>query len=179
MKKKLKELILHIAEECKDDPTFGYTKLNKILFVSDFYAYIVQGRSITDATYFHLKNGPAPKQILQAQDELIQKDRAKIEEREYFGRTQKRIVPLSGPDISIFSQKELNLIAEAIELVKGKTAWEISDWTHRTIPWLLTKHKEDIPYFTAFTMFHVPVRRDGILWGQYELNRLKEAGYEA
>ena len=179
MNKKLNELILYIAEECKDSPTFGYTKLNKILFISDFYAYIVLGKSITKSTYFHLQNGPAPKEILQAQDDLIEAKRAEIEEREYFGRPQKRMIPLKGPNISIFTQKELNLVKEVIELFQGRTAYEISSWAHNSIPWLLTEQKEEIPYFTAFTMFSVPVRRDGILWGQYELNNLRESGYEA
>ena len=42
---KLKELILHIAKECCDDPTFGATKLNKILWWADFLFYRATGPS--------------------------------------------------------------------------------------------------------------------------------------
>jgi hypothetical protein len=36
---KMKELILYISQKCADDTKFGATKLNKILYFSDFLAY--------------------------------------------------------------------------------------------------------------------------------------------
>ena len=35
-RKRLRELILFIAERCLNNPTFGAVKLNKILFFADF-----------------------------------------------------------------------------------------------------------------------------------------------
>ena len=35
---RLGELILYVADKCADDPRFGATKLNKILWWSDFQA---------------------------------------------------------------------------------------------------------------------------------------------
>lgn len=174
---KLKELILYVAEVCKNDSSFGATKLNKILFVIDFYAYSVLGHSITEATYFHLPKGPAPKQLLGVQDELICEERAIMEERPFYGRTQKRLVPLQGPNSSIFQKDELNLIEEAIKGTCGFNAIELSDWTHRLLPWMLTEYKEEIPFYTVFTMFDVPVGRDGLAWGTQELEKLKALGH--
>ncbi|HZQ34888.1 MAG TPA: hypothetical protein VFD32_03070 [Dehalococcoidia bacterium] len=48
--RKLGELILYVAEKSSDDPRFGATKLNNILFFSDFLAFGQLGRSITGAT---------------------------------------------------------------------------------------------------------------------------------
>jgi len=175
--KKLKELILYIAEVCKNDSEFGATKLNKILFVIDFYAYSVLGRPITEATYFHLPKGPAPKQLLVAQEELIAEGRATIEKRAFFGKTQKRLIPLRGPNISMFLKDELNLIEDAIKATGGLNGRELSDWTHRLTPWMLTEEKEEIPFFTVFTMFEKPVGRDGLAWGTKELEKLKDLGY--
>lgn len=176
MSKKLKELILYIAEACKDDPEFGATKLNKILFVSDFVAYDVFGKSVTEATYFHLQSGPAPKEMIGTQELLIVNEDAEIEERQYFGRTQKRLKPLRRPDTSVFSEKELSLVKDVIDSMKGITGSQLRDWTHNLIPWVLTEQKEEIPYYTFYTMHDVPVRRDGIIWGQKELQRLRESG---
>ena len=58
--KKLKELVLYIAQKSEDDPSFGATKLNKILFAADFYFFGQTGRSITGASYVHRGKGPVP-----------------------------------------------------------------------------------------------------------------------
>lgn len=176
MLEKLKEVILHISEVCKDEPEYGATKLNKILFVIDFYAFSILEKPITEAKYFHLVNGPAPKEMLQAQDELIVEGKAEIQKEEYFGRTQKRLVPIEGPDLSIFSKEEREIMKEVIDSTRGFNARKLSDWTHELSPWILTEDKEDIPFFTVFTMFKRPVGRDGIAWGEKELNRLRELG---
>ena len=61
---KLRELILLIARSSERDEHFGATKLNKILFYSDFWAYRKLGRSITGEVYRKLEHGPAPKRLL-------------------------------------------------------------------------------------------------------------------
>jgi len=175
--KKLKELILHIAETCKDDPEFGATKLNKILFFADFLAYGINQKSITGEKYYHLPNGPTPKKLKRAQEELKSSGRAKIEERPYFGRTQKRLIPLQGPDTSMFDQEELDIVDMSIKLLQGLNASQVSDATHRLLPWLLTESDEEIPYHATFSMFLVPVRQEGITWAHEELERLRANGY--
>ena len=89
---KFKELIVYIAERCQDDPTFGAVKLNKILYYADFAAYRIEGQPITGATYRKLSEGPAPKEMISARDELIESGRLRMEHRPYFTRIQKRLV---------------------------------------------------------------------------------------
>jgi hypothetical protein len=43
---RFKDAVLYIAEQLADDPTFGSTKLNKILYFSDTAAYRKLGRPI-------------------------------------------------------------------------------------------------------------------------------------
>ena len=55
--KKLRELILYICDKSKNHPKkLGMVKLNKILFFSDFTAYLRHGSSITGAKYFKNHN---------------------------------------------------------------------------------------------------------------------------
>src|SRR6266487_3415423 len=44
---KLRELILHICIRSEDDEAFGAVKLNKLLFFSDFHAFLRLGKPIT------------------------------------------------------------------------------------------------------------------------------------
>ncbi len=174
--KKLKELILYVSELCKDDPEYGATKLNKILFVVDFMSYSIYGNSITGSTYFHLPKGPAPKEMVKAQEQLIAEGRATIEERPYYGRIQKRLVALTVSDTTIFSPPELALVRDGVTQLRGIGATDLSNWTHTLTAWVNTRDREVIPYHTVFDMYRVPVRRDGVIWGQKELDRLsKEA----
>jgi hypothetical protein len=45
--KKLQELILYVAKMSEGDPAFGAIKLNKLLFYSDFRAFLDARKSIT------------------------------------------------------------------------------------------------------------------------------------
>jgi len=60
---KLAELILYVCHKSEADERFGATKLNKILFYSDFAAYRQLGQPITGADYQNLEEGPAPRKL--------------------------------------------------------------------------------------------------------------------
>lgn len=147
---KLQEILLYIATESSDDPYFGATKLNKILFVADFSAYAYLGESITGATYVHQSYGPVVRELPAAQQALLEGNRAHIVERGHLNYTQKRLTPKSSPNLSLFSRDELDIVNEAIRQVEQMTATQLSDWTHTLQPWLASAVGEVIPYETVF-----------------------------
>ena len=67
---KFKELVLYIARKSECDPRFGATKLNKLLFFSDFLAFKRLGSPITGQTYFKLDHGPAPRRMLPLKERM-------------------------------------------------------------------------------------------------------------
>src|SRR5260370_23975101 len=69
---RFRELVLYICEKCATDPKFGATKLNKILYFSDFLAYGNFGEPITGFEYQREKNGPVPKRLLPIRNAMIQ-----------------------------------------------------------------------------------------------------------
>ena len=148
---KFRELVVYITEQCADDPSFGSVKLNKILFYADFAAYRQLRRPITGATYRKLSEGPAPKELLTARHALVDSGRLEIENRSYFGHLQKRpvVLPTTEADTSLFSELELEIIDETIDFFRGKSAREVSDYSHREPGWILAEDFEEIPYQTA------------------------------
>jgi|SRR5271169_6899363 len=90
---KFKELMLYAAEKSVEDPAFGATKLNKILFFSDFLCFGLAGHSITGASYQRLKNGPAPVQLPAMAREIEQGDDGYFVVRSYFNLKQRRLIP--------------------------------------------------------------------------------------
>jgi uncharacterized phage-associated protein len=169
---KLKELILYIAEKSKDDKAFGATKLNKILFAADFQSYGIYGDPITEAKYVHLEHGPVPNGISDIIDELVSEERAKVETAVYFDYAQKRIVPLSGPNMSCFYERDMQIIDHVLERFRPLNGTELSNWAHEFNPWLLTDECEFIPFETVFVLKDLPVERAAIEWGKQEISRL-------
>jgi len=60
---KLRELIIYVSMLSQQDRNFGATKLNKLLFYTDFLAYQRFGTAITGQEYQALPQGPAPKRL--------------------------------------------------------------------------------------------------------------------
>lgn len=173
---KLASLILYIADKCQTDASFGATKLNKILFTVDFMAYGAWGESVSGATYMRLGNGPVPRELLAVRGQLIEEGRVCIQEREYYGRIQKRLVPLAEPDMSGFTEQEMRLVDQVTADFGRYNATQLSNWTHTLRPWLAAGDREEIPYYTVFTFMDAPASAEAISWSLEKLTALQAAG---
>jgi hypothetical protein len=146
---KFKELILYIARKCEGDTAFGATKLNKVLFFSDFAAYRQLGMPITGARYQALRNGPAPRQLIPVRQEM-ERDGEIVElRRTYFGRLQKRLVAKREPNLRPFTGSEIAIVDAVIEDFEALNATELSGLSHDFVGWKYAALEEDIPYETA------------------------------
>jgi hypothetical protein len=173
---KLQELMLYIAQKSQGDPSFGYIKLNKVLFYADFYAYGELGQSITGATYIRNRLGPTPREIKPAERELEHTERARVVEADYFGRRQKRLVPLDDPDLTLFSESELDLVNRVLYECRDSSGTQLSNQTHELLPWLSSTEGEVIPYEAVFTLRKMPVGFEDHLWADQVLEEMEEAG---
>lgn len=148
---RFKELLLYIADKLADDRSFGATKLNKVLFFSDFLAYGLFGEPITGATYQRLEFGPAPKELLSAQAELEQSGDAILVTRRHFNLTQKRLMALRPADVSWFSAKQVALVDDVIEMLRHRSARDVSAFSHDVaLGWQIAGDQEQIPYAAVF-----------------------------
>ena len=163
---KFQELVLYIAQMSETDLRFGSTKLNKLLFYSDFGAYRVLGQPITGATYFHLPAGPAPRQFLDARTALIREESVKLEKRRYYAGIQERIVPLRVCDTSVFSGDEIEIVDQVIDDFWTFNAARISDYSHREWGWMVTDDNDDIPYPLAWVTVSEPLTHRQVDYGR-------------
>lgn len=146
---KFRELILYVARSSEQDEHFGATKLNKILFYADFWAYRKLGHSITGQQYQKLGKGPAPRRLLPIVRKMEENGDCVVAEREYFGRTQKVLLARREPDLAPFSGAEIAIIHDVVERLRGFNATDVSELSHQFIGWQLAEEGEDIPYSTA------------------------------
>lgn len=160
------EIILYLAKHSQDDRTFEATKLNKLLFAIDFNAYRAWGQPLTALTYIRQKHGPTPDPsvFIPLRDGLIVGKRAAMQAQTYYGHDQQRLVALAEPDLSALPEPARRLIDDVLDEFRGFNATQLSDWTHRLLPWLSTSDREDLPFYTVFTLEAQPIDPDTLTW---------------
>jgi hypothetical protein len=148
---KVAELILYISQKCATDPKFGATKLNKLLFLSDFLSFGNWGEPITGVEYQHLKLGPAPRRLVPVRDALQSAGKLVIQSLPLrSGKKQSRTVNLTDPNLKLFSGREIALVDSVIEELWDMDAEESSEFSHRFVGWKMTKEGDNIPYGSIF-----------------------------
>ncbi len=170
---KLAELILYISQKCANDPTFGATKLNKILCFSDFLYYAYNGVGITKVEYQKLPAGPAPRSLVPVRIQMIEKRELAMQEVPLrSGRTQLRTINLRPPKLELFSGPEIAMVDRVIESLRDMDAQQVSDKSHEMVGWLVVEEGQTIPYNTAY--FYNPPMTDAERYRAQELKREKE-----
>lgn len=161
---KFKELILYVARESENDRKCGATKLNKILFYTDFHAYRKLGSSISGEKYQKLERGPAPKRIVPMISEMETEGLCAWADRDYYGFPLKKLIPLREPDLSVFTAQELDVARTVISELWNLNATEVSDLSHRFVGWQAAELGEEIPYETVFVEESRPLSPEEIAW---------------
>jgi hypothetical protein len=164
--KKFRELVLYIAARSEDDPTYSATKLNKLLFFSDFFAYASLGRPITGHRYQKLPKGPAPVAFLPVVEKMTREGDCEWVERRYFGRVQRRLIAKRGADLSWISDEEQALVDDLIERLWDRSATEVSELSHTFPGWQAAAMQEEIPYETIFVLPPRPLSKKELELGR-------------
>ncbi len=172
---RLRELILYVAERSEDDPKFGATKLNKILFYADFIAFGQTGSAITEQEYQRLDRGPAPRRLLPIRKRLIDQSEAAIQHRERYGFVQDRLVALRDPDLSGFTGEQIAIVNDVIDYFQDMDAAEVSAFSHSYVGWEIVENGETIPYETVFISKR-PLTQEETAYGAQLAQELAAAG---
>jgi uncharacterized phage-associated protein len=146
---KFAELLLYVATRTANDPTVGSVKLNKLLYFAEFSSVRLTGEPITGVEYQRLDNGPAPRRLRPIRQILIESGAAELQLATVFGYAQQRLTALRDPDMSQFSEAEIEIIDQVIDLLCGKSAAELSAISHREMGWRMVEDGGDIPYESA------------------------------
>lgn len=146
---KLENLILYVALKCEAAPLFGRTKLAKILFFSDFRAYLDLGQPITGVTYQKREFGPLPAEFRQTETRLQSSRRAHERIVPAGPFRQHRLIALEAPDLSAFSADEIAIVDGVIVKYWEDSAADVSEYSHKFPGWRLVGLGQEVPYFSA------------------------------
>jgi len=143
---RLAAMALYVAEKGKD---IYKTKLNKLLFYSDFVNFHLHGRSISGAKYIHVPFGPVPRNYGEV-----------LEKLEEAGRV--RLIPAGVSAVLVKPIKKAEAPAELEPEEKATIDWvlanygamsasEIVEASHREKAYRFTRPGEEISYkYSAF-----------------------------
>ena len=153
--RKFKELMLYFSQRGLDEKlVIGSVKLNKLLFFADFRAYAELGEPITGARYQKLPLGPAARQFLPMQDELLRDEAIEFQDRDDRNVV---IVPRGKHDLTVLSDDERRIANDVFEELRPYNATATSDYSHlKSAGWKVVALKEDIPYESAFVSTDPP-----------------------
>ncbi len=148
--KKFKEVLLYILNKVGSKPNIGETVIYKLLYFIDFDYYEKYEKQLIGATYIKNHYGPTPKEFVKIVEEMIKGNEIVPVENKYFKYPQKKYLPLREPDLSILNANELKMIDSVLEKLSDMNANQISEYSHRDIPWLSAEEGDVIDYEAVF-----------------------------
>lgn len=146
---KAKQVIFYFADLCRPFTT----KMNKLLFYSDFLHYKRFGSSITGLNYIAISKGPVPKRYstLYDQTETICKEEIIFPN----GSAGEQLIPQKDSvfDPTLFSESEISIIEEVGGKLKDKKTNYIVTMSHQESAWIDNeKQHKVISYDYAFSL---------------------------
>jgi len=177
---KLDALVHYVCAKCDNPNQLGATKLNKVLWYSDVFAFAQLGESITGAVYVKRQFGPVPKDIMAARSRL-KRDGLIIERQAlYHNYQQTQFLVLKRPDISMFTSDQISMVDGVIQAIcLSHTATSISEISHDLV-WEAAEIGEEIPMSAAaFGGSIGELDEDDIAWAQQEIDKIEKESVSA
>ena len=145
---KLKNILLYFIERCNG---VFFTKMNKLLFYTDFLSYRMLGKGLTGLAYKAIAHGPVPlrwDRIYSFYDEINQEI---VQFKD--DRVGTMLVSKLSPDMAEFSDEELNILEYVYQRFKNETPKQISETSHHEEAWLRNLNSDQLINFEmAFSL---------------------------
>lgn len=140
---KLREMMLYFAEL----PDMYETKLNKLLFYSDFGHFKFHGASISGSPYLAFPHGPVAQHYVWIEADLEEGSDLTVDEV-FFSNGGSGTVLKAGrlPDLTVFSAEELDTMRHVANTLGRKTSRQLRDQSHDERAWKETATGEMINY---------------------------------
>ncbi|MCK5581161.1 MAG: DUF4065 domain-containing protein [Candidatus Omnitrophica bacterium] len=123
------------------------TKLNKLLWYSDFLFFKEYSKSITGCKYVPMKYGPVPEQY-NLFYQIAQNDNLILEEEIIFNESQSgtRYSIVDDPKLALFTKDEIKIIDFVVDYFKNVNCKKIADISHDEKGYIETSLNEPISY---------------------------------
>ena len=147
---KFKQVFLYILKKVGAKPNVGQTVLYKLLYFIDFDYYELFETQLMGLRYIKNHYGPSPVAFAKLVKEMEKDEELEIIKTKRFDHDMTKYLPLVEPDLSLLSAKELAHIDKVLEKHSDKSAKELSEFSHKDIPWISADEQAPIEYEAVF-----------------------------
>lgn len=147
---KFKQVLLYILTKVGSKPNIGETAIYKLLYFIDFDYYEKYEEQLMGLTYIKNYHGPTPKEFIKVVEEMKEKGEIEEVKSPYFKYEQRKYLPYISSDLSQLNGRELEMIDSVLSRLSDKSATELSEYSHRDVPWMTHEEGEAINYESVF-----------------------------
>jgi len=147
---KFKEVLLYILEKVGAKPNIGETVLYKLLYFVDFDYYEKFEEQLIGARYIKNHYGPTPVAFKKIIESMKKSGDIEVVHSKYFQYEQKKYLPRRRPNLTALSAQEIAHIDGVLNRLSDKTAAELSDYSHKDIPYLAAENGQVLSYESVF-----------------------------
>ena len=149
---KFRQVLLYILKKVGGKPNVGMTVLYKLLYFIDFDYYEKYEEQLMGLVYLKNQHGPTPLLFENLIEEMVKKGQVeKIKSKFYlYPQTKYLVNPKIVPDLSILNGQEKEHIDWDLQRLSDKTATELSDLSHKDVPWISAENGKPLDYESVF-----------------------------
>lgn len=147
---KFKEVLLYILNTVGAKPNIGETVIYKLLYFIDFDFYERYEEQLIGATYIKNKYGPTPSEFKKIVDGMVRAGEIEKVQSKHFKYPQTKYLAYRPANIKILGAHELEMVKDVLHRLADKNATEISEYSHKDVPWMSTKDGSPIEYESVF-----------------------------
>lgn len=148
---KFKQVLLYILNKVGGKPNVGETVLYKLLYFIDMDYYEKYEEQLMGLTYIKNHHGPTPVEFKKVIEQMIEDGQLDRIKSKYFKYDQKKYIAVKEPDlIQLGNAREIEHINEELNRLSDKNASELSELSHRDVPWIGAAEKGRIEYEAVF-----------------------------
>lgn len=147
---KFRQVLLYITEKVGALPNVGQTVLYKLLYFCDFDYYEKFEEQLIGAKYIKNHYGPTPVAFRKIVDDMTKKGELEEVKTKYFQHEQTKYLPVQKADLKGLSAREIQHIDEVLTRLATKSATELSDLSHKDVPWITAEEGKEVDYEAVF-----------------------------
>ena len=147
---KFREVLLYVLGKVGSLPNIGETVIYKLLYFIDFDYFEMYEEQLIGASYQKNHHGPTPVEFKKIVDRMIDEKEIEKVKSEYYSFPQTKYFPLRTADLSQLKANEIGIIDKVLCRFADWNATQISDYSHKDIPWMTTENGKIIPYEAVF-----------------------------
>ncbi|MFA6285261.1 MAG: type II toxin-antitoxin system antitoxin SocA domain-containing protein [Parcubacteria group bacterium] len=149
---KFRQVLFYILKKIGGKPNVGMTVLYKLLYFIDFDYYEKYEDQLMGLVYLKNHHGPTPLLFENIIGDMVKKEEVEIVKSKFYQYPQTKYLvdPEIEPDLSILNGQEQEHIDWELQRLSDLTASQLSDLSHKDVPWISAKNGKPLNYESVF-----------------------------